>query len=191
MAHLVSFPTLDQTHNHMAMTPQESVLGYVTTNTPTPSFTTDQYQQLLALIGALPRPSQQHTIGQEYHMANTMGFPNNTVAGMSLNFKHSIFFAQIVNRKAYNMETWVINTGATDHIVCSVSLLTSITGISHSMVQLPNGESVVVTHVSTIQLSSHITLTNVLCIPSFSFNILSVSSMTKTKSLCLVFLSAH
>ena len=124
-------------------------------------------------------------------MANTVGFPNNTVAGMSLNFKHSIFFAQIVNRKAYNMETWVINTGATDHIVCSVSLLTSITGISHSMVQLPNGESVVVTHVSTIQLSSHITLTNVLYVPYFSFNLLSVSSMTKTQSLCLVFLSAH
>ena len=175
----------------MAMTPQEGVLGHVAANTPAPSFTTNQYQQLLALIGALPRPSQQHTIGQEYHMANTVGFPNNTVAGMSLNFKHSIFFAQIVNRKAYNMETWVIDTGATDHIVCSVSLLTSITGISHSMVQLPNGESVVVTHVSTIQLSSHITLTNVLCVPFFSFNLLSVSSMTKTQSLCLVFLSAH
>ena len=103
-------------------------------------------------------------------MANTVGFPNNTVAGMSLNFKHSVFSAQIVNRKAYNMETWVIDTGATDHIVCSVSLLTSITAISHFMVQLPNGESAVVTHVGTIQLSSHLILTNVLCIPSFSFN---------------------
>ena len=37
MAHLVSFPTLDQPHNHMAMTPQESVPGYVTANTPAPS----------------------------------------------------------------------------------------------------------------------------------------------------------
>ena len=124
-------------------------------------------------------------------MANTIGFPNNTVASMSLNFKHSVFSTQIFNRKAYNMETWVIDTRATDHIVCSVSLLTSITAISHSMVQLPNRESAVVTHVGTIQLSSHITLTNVQCVPSFSFNLLSVSSMTKTQSLCLVFLSAH
>ena len=89
------------------------------------------------------------------------------------------------------METWVIDDVATDHIVCSVSLLTSIIAISHSMVQLPNGESVVVTHVGTIQLSSHLILTNVLCVPSFSFNLLSVSSMTKTQPLCLVFLSAH
>ena len=124
-------------------------------------------------------------------MANTVGFPNNTVAGMSLNFKHSVFSAQIVNRKDYNIETWIIDTGATDHIVYSVSLLTSITAISHSMVQLPNGESAVVTHVGTIQLSSHITLTNVLCVLSFSFNLLPVSSMTKTQSLCLVFLSGH
>ena len=57
-------------------------------------------------------------------MANTVGFPNNTVAGMSLNFKHSVFSAQIVNRKAYNMKTRVIDTRATGHIVCSVSLLT-------------------------------------------------------------------
>ena len=55
------------------------------------------------------------------------------------------------------------------------------------MVQLPNGELAV----GTIQLSSHITLTNVLCVPSFSFNLLSVISMTNTQSLCLVFLSAH
>ena len=124
-------------------------------------------------------------------MANTVDFPNNTVAGMSLNFKHSVFFARIVNRKVYNMETWVIDTRTTDHIVCSVSLLTSITAISHSMVQFRNGESAVVTHVGTIQLSSHMTLTNVLYVPSFSFNLLSISSMTKTKFLCLVFLSAH
>ena len=113
-------------------------------------------------------------------MANTMGFPNNTVVVISLNFKHSVFSTLLVNRKAYNMETWVIDTRATDQIVCSVSLLTLIIAILHSMVQLPNGESAVVTLVGTIQLSSHLILTNVLCVPSFSFKLLSVSSMTKT-----------
>ena len=89
------------------------------------------------------------------------------------------------------MKTWVINTGATDHIVCFVDLLTSITAISHTMVQLPNGEAAIVTHVGTVQLSSHITLTNVLCVPSVSFNLLSVISMTKTQPLRLIFLSAY
>ena len=116
-------------------------------------------------------------------MANIVGFPNNTVAGMFLNLKHSIFSAQIVNRKAYNMKTWVIDTGAIDHIVYSMDLLTSITTISHTMVQLPNREAAIVTHVGSVQLSAHITLTNVLCVPFFSFNLLSISSVTKTQPL--------
>ena len=58
----------------MAMTPQEGVLGHVAANTPAPSFTTDQYQQLLALIGALPQPSQQHIRAGVPH-GQYRGFP--------------------------------------------------------------------------------------------------------------------
>lgn len=173
------------------MSPQKGVPGHAPITTHSPSFTPDQYQQLLALIGALSSPPKQNPTGQQCHMANIVGFPNNTVAGIPLNLKHSVFSAKIVNRKAYNMKTWVIDAGATDHIVCFVDLLTFITAISHTMVQLSNGGAIVVTHVGTIQLSSHKTLTNVLCVRSFSFNLLSVSSMTKTQPLCLVFLFAY
>jgi len=71
-------------------------------------------------------------------MANTMVFPNNAVALISLNLKHSIFSSKIVNRRAYSMDTWVLDTGTTNHIVCYVNLLTLITTISHTMVELPN-----------------------------------------------------
>ena len=118
-----------------------------------------------------------------------MAYPSNVVAGNSINFKHSIFSAKIVNRRAYDLHTWVIDTGASDHIVYSIQLLTSYTKISHTMVELPNGEVVIVTHIGTIQLSSHITLTNVLCVPSFTFNLLLVSALTKSQTICLVFLS--
>ena len=49
------------------------------------------------------------------------------------------------------------------------------------MVELPNGEAVVVIHIGTIKISSHITLTNVLCVPSFSFNLLYVSVITQSQ----------
>ena len=101
MAHLVSFATLDQPHNHMVMPLQEGVPGHNAVTTHAPSFTLDQYQQLLALIGTLPSSFQQNSTGQEHHMANIVGFPNNTGVGMFLNLKHSVFSAQIVNRKAY------------------------------------------------------------------------------------------
>ena len=118
-----------------------------------------------------------------------MTCPSNIVAGNPINFEHSIFSAKIVNRRAYGLHTWVIDIGASDHIVCSIQLMTSYTEISHTMVELPNGEAALVTHIGTIQLSSHITLKNVLFVPSFTFNLLSVSALTKSQSVCLVFLS--
>ena len=122
-------------------------------------------------------------------MANTIGCPPNVVAGNSINFKHSVFSAKTVNRKSYDLHSWVIDIGANDHVVCSIKLLTSYTEISHTMVELPNGEAAIVTHIGTIQLSSHITFTNVLCVPFFTFNLLSISALTKSQPICLVFLS--
>ena len=74
-----------------------------------------------------------------------------------------------------------MDTGAIDHIVCSKHLLTSFTTISHPVVELLNGEAALVTHVGTIKLSSHITLTNILCVPFFSFNLISVSALTHSQ----------
>ena len=45
------------------------------------------------------------------------------------------------------------------------------------------------THIGTIVLSSSLTLNNVLCVPSFTFNLLYVSTITNTQPCCLVFLS--
>ena len=118
-----------------------------------PAFTHDQYQQLLTLIGSFS--TQQSTKGQESHVANIIACPSNVVVGNPINFKHSVFSTKIVNRRAYGLNTWVIDTGASDHIVCSMQLLTSFAKISHTMVELPNGEAAIVTHIGTIQLSSH------------------------------------
>ena len=111
-------------------------------------------------------------------MVNVVSLPTNAIAATVSCSPHSVFLAKVVNRKAFGVETWVIDTGAIDHIVCSMHLLTSFTAISHTMVEFPNGEAAVVTHVGTIKLSSHITLTNVLCVPSFSLNLISVSALT-------------
>ena len=97
----------------------------------------------------------------------------------------------MVNRRACGGNTWVLDTGVTDHFVCSVDLLTSITAIRQSLVQLPNGESAQVTHIRTVTISSSLILKNVLCVPSFSFNLLSISSPTHSQPYCCVFLSAY
>ncbi|KAL4603726.1 hypothetical protein ACB092_10G144400 [Castanea dentata] len=146
------------------------------------------------------RPSMAHQVSSssttphasDSPMANAASSSNSAnVAMVGTDFSHCVFAAQVVNRKAYGSNTWVLDTSATNHLVCFVDLLTSITTIRQSLIQLPNGESAQVTHIGTVVLSSSFILKNVFCVPSFSFNLLSVSSLTQSQPYCCVFLSAY
>lgn len=87
-------------------------------------------------------------------------FPSNAIAGefspyfLEPNLTHLVFSAKNVNRKAYGSDIWVLDSRATDHIVCYKDLLTTITTVTQTMVELPNGETARVTHIRTITLSS-------------------------------------
>jgi len=109
------------------------------------------------------------------------------LAGIPLNLKHSIFVAKVVNRSAYSCNTWVLDVGAIDHIICSFSLLTTITSLTQCVVELPNRENAQVTHIGLVRVFATLVLENVPCAPSFSFNLLSISKLTRPY--CLVFLS--
>ena len=108
---------------------------------------------------------------------------------MCLSMQHSIFAINPSYKIAFSQDTWVLDMGATDHIVHSVDLFTKITSSITSFVQLPNGERVVVTHIGTIQVTSSLILENVLCVPYFTFNLISISQLTKSLSCCFIFLS--
>ncbi|KAL4626297.1 hypothetical protein ACB092_05G085900 [Castanea dentata] len=96
-------------------------------------FTPEQYQQLLALIGTVNSP-----LDTSVQVSNAM--------------------ANVVSSNASSMA--VIDTGATDHVVCFAQILTSITAIAQSMVQFPNGEIASITHIGTAILSPSLTLHN-------------------------------
>ncbi|XP_075648679.1 uncharacterized protein LOC142619466 [Castanea sativa] len=117
----------------------------------------------------------------------------NTMSGTTSNFsfkptlQHSIFSAKVVDTDHFHTSDWVIDTGATDHMVHSVTCFTSITTTLNTHVNLPNGETALVTHIGTVKISAKLTLYNVLCVPSFSFNLISVSQLAKSTSCCLIF----
>ena len=104
------------------------------------------------------------------------------------NLSHSIFSAQVVNRHACKSNDRIIDIGAPDHMVHSIPQLTSITSVVQSCVYLPNGEEALVTHIGTVQISSTLTLTGALCVPSFNFNLIYVSKLTKDLYCCFIFL---
>lgn len=88
---------------------------------------------------------------------------------------HYIFSAHIIDRKAYKSSDWIIDIGATYHMVHLVSLLTTITSTINTFVYLPNGEMALVAHIGTVQISETLTLYGVLCVPSSCFNLIFVT----------------
>ena len=102
------------------------------------------------------------------------------------NLEHSIFSTKTINREAFSAFDWVIDTEAIDHRIHSVSCFTSITVTLNTHVNLPNGETDLVTHIGTVQISEKLILYNVLFVPSFSFNLISVSQLAKSILCCLM-----
>ncbi|KAI4297564.1 hypothetical protein L6164_037449 [Bauhinia variegata] len=78
--------------------------------------------------------------------------------------------------------------GATDHFICTPHLFSTSTPVTNSYVQLPNGTKAQVTHIGQVRLLHHITLHNVLLVPSFSYNLLSASKLTNSGAMALVVL---
>ena len=117
-----------------------------------------------------------------------------TSAGQFSNFhsEHSVFASLSLPRQIqfsnHKKTHWVIDTGATDHMICCTSSFTSITSIVSKFVKLPNGQFASVTHIGTVRISDSFVLTDVLCIPSFSFNLISVSKLINTLQCCVIFL---
>lgn len=72
---------------------------------------------------------------------------------------------------------WIFNSGASDHIICNPSLFTNTYPTQSRYVRLPNGNVTRVSQVGTVVFPSQFTLHNVLCVPSFYLNLISVSKL--------------
>ena len=114
----------------------------------------------------------------------TSCFPNMASIPSSLalnpigfNSKFSVFSSyHLVPPISNTLSKWIIEIGATDHMIYFISLFTSITAKIFTNVKLQNGKYTHVTHIGTVQISANLTFTNVLCVPSFFFNLLANSS---------------
>lgn len=99
----------------------------------------------------------------------------------------SVDFAGISqsNGFQFNSMNCIINTGASDHMACSLALFDSINPLLGSClnVKLPDGCFVLVIYSGTVKINSLITLFDVLYIPNFKHNLLSVRKLLLTHNL--------
>nr|KYP40999.1 Retrovirus-related Pol polyprotein from transposon TNT 1-94 [Cajanus cajan] len=84
---------------------------------------------------------------------------------------------------------WILDSGATDHIISSLSSFSCYKSIQPIHVSLPNGQHSIAEFSGTVVLSPNISLYNVLYIPNFSVNLISVNKLTSSLSCTLCFSS--
>lgn len=87
-----------------------------------------------------------------------------------------------------NNNTWIVDSGASDHITYDLSLLQKVRSIQdHCYITLPNGKKAQIRNTGSMTLSPDLILRDVLHIPDFQFNLLSISKLTKQYSANVVF----
>jgi hypothetical protein len=92
---------------------------------------------------------------------------------------------------ACSLGNWIVDSGASHHICNSVQWFHSYSEITPIRVKLPNGNYVFAKHSGIVKFSECFIITDVLCVPSFSVNLLSVSQLSKMSKYVLKFNSTH
>ncbi|KAG5001528.1 hypothetical protein JHK87_022600 [Glycine soja] len=90
-----------------------------------------------------------------------------------------------------NCTPWIIDSGAIDHITCSFDNFLNFSKIQPVRIHLPNG-SIVFAHISgNVQLSPHFIIHDVLYVPNFKFNLISISKLLSSLKYTLTFSNSH
>ncbi|WVY97979.1 hypothetical protein V8G54_030130, partial [Vigna mungo] len=83
--------------------------------------------------------------------------------------------------------TWLLDSGATDHVCNSLKSFTSYQQITPIPITLPNGKIIHAHYKGTVRLNTKIYLSNVLYVSDFSFNLIYVSQLIATLNCQLIF----
>ncbi|XP_031101896.1 uncharacterized protein LOC116005799 [Ipomoea triloba] len=147
--------------------------------------TNDQFQKLMLAV--------QSQMGQT-SQTQSRQLPN-SAAAISLipkfgeDHSEGKFSAPHVNFISLCNSTWILDSGATDHIACSIESFVDYHTVEGDEVSLPTGERVAVKHKGNIRLGNNLWLKDVMHIPSFHFNIVLVSRLLCDNAYDLIFSS--
>ena len=161
--HLHGFPPGHKFHKKGEKSRNKSGPSVNNSQLETPSFTQEQYQQIMALLNN----------GNAQSKANIAGQLSPFCLSSHISSSHS--------------NKWIIDSGATHHITSTLELLSEVSPSPHTSVTLPNGNKVQIDSIGSTNFGSDFSLSNVLHVPSFCVNLLSVSKITKSLNCSITF----
>ncbi|CAM8942273.1 unnamed protein product [Rhodiola kirilowii] len=95
-----------------------------------------------------------------------------------------------LNTTKLSTDTWILDSGATDHITSHMHLLHDVKtlGIPYEVL-MPNGSTATVTHIGSCHINQHLTIHDVLLVPEFKFNLLSIGKLVTTSQCTAQFIA--
>lgn len=150
-----------------------AVTSTSTSDSPGLLFTPQQLEQLAQLVPQLQLSSSK--------VGDTEDEPGYHFSGM------------ISCKKALNATNeWIIDSGASDHMTPRPDFLNKATPIlNSSLINLPNGDTSVISHTGTVTLPNGLHLDGVLCVPNFKHSLLSVQKLVKDNACQVQFFPNH
>ncbi|KAJ0470754.1 putative RNA-directed DNA polymerase [Helianthus annuus] len=133
-------------------------------------FTTEQIAKLLSLVGEKngSEPQNQNVGGEFFNVS---------------------CFASCSSTVSYNINGWIVDSGASQHMVKTDRELINVIDVSEFNITVghPNGTSVKVLKIGDLKLTNEIVLKDVFYVPGYSVNLLSVYRLSKDNSVNVLF----
>ena len=126
------------------------------------TFTEEQYSQLMQYLNNNQVANQPENSGSHS-------------LGLAATSQHKGIFCLSANFK----RNWILDSGASDHMCSNLSLFDSFETVSKDQhtITIPDGTELQVKHKGIVHLGPNIILKDVLHVPEFQFNLISVSKL--------------
>ncbi|XP_021769501.1 uncharacterized protein LOC110733723 [Chenopodium quinoa] len=72
---------------------------------------------------------------------------------------------------------WIVDTGASNHVTCDLTLMTNVVNVQHCPVGLPDGKSAYASKIGTVILQGGLKINNVLFVPQLNCNLISATQL--------------
>lgn len=148
------------------------------------NLTKDQIEGVIAYFNS---QLNQQTV-QANCVASTSGGMITTLPGMAFSSSTLCFVRMLqATRNALCSENWIIDSGTTHHVAHDRNLFIELTDSVSTSVTLPTGLGIKIARTGSIRLHDSLILRNVLYLPDFRLNLMSVSQLTKDLGYRVIF----
>ncbi|XP_019181692.1 PREDICTED: uncharacterized protein LOC109176758 [Ipomoea nil] len=144
------------------------------------TFTQDDFRNFMEFIQM--KKSASTASGKDCLMSSPIEQPSQALANTVSTDFISEGIIPSINSVSCDKFGWIVDSGATHHIVCDLKLLSTQERVHNLHVKLPNGQQAAITYTGSVYLSDDFILNNVLYVPGFHYNLISVGAFIKNSS---------